>query len=258
MIRLAVDWFSRQPPSRHPLSFLPGSRWYSEALLRTQFRRRRGGHGNEFAESFSHADVVIGDLESFEGRGDVRLTQAAKQLVVVEAKMSSGLSKGTRRALTYDQASRNVACIAETMAGRAPESVVLGFVIAAPEARIDEYGLRKVLTSEAIRGVVGSRVDQYLSHGDLHSAKLTWLETQFIPVLNRIALNVLSWESIIDHIGSTDGAMAADMNDFYNRCLQFNQPRRSERAWPLGARGADLDSVSTELRPHERDENGAD
>src|SRR4051812_48197891 len=102
MLRLVLDWFSRQPESSHPLSFLHDSRWYSEALLSTQFRPR--SRGDVLAESWTHADGVIGHFTIAEGRGDVRLQRDARQLVVVEAKMFSGLSRGTKRALTFDQA----------------------------------------------------------------------------------------------------------------------------------------------------------
>jgi hypothetical protein len=37
LLRLVLEWFSRQTLSEHALAFSPGTRWFSEALLPSQF-----------------------------------------------------------------------------------------------------------------------------------------------------------------------------------------------------------------------------
>src|SRR2546425_6409929 len=58
MLRLVLDWFDQNRGLGHELAFLPGARWYSEALLASRFLPER--RGDNRAESFTHADGVIG------------------------------------------------------------------------------------------------------------------------------------------------------------------------------------------------------
>jgi hypothetical protein len=61
MLRLVIDWFSRNSQVDCDIQFLEGSRWYSEALLPSQFLTRQ--RGDNLAESWAHADGVIGHFE---------------------------------------------------------------------------------------------------------------------------------------------------------------------------------------------------
>jgi len=220
MLRLILDWFSKQPPSSHPLSFAPGSRWYSEALLSTQFRART--RSDTLAENWTHADGVIGHFRIGDGRGDVRLEPGAKQLVVVEAKMFSGFSKGTKRALTFDQASRNIACIAELLAasGRTPESFDrLGFVVLAPKEQVDAGLFSDLCDKDSIREKVNLRCASY------GIEKQRWFEESFLPLLPCIEPKILKWEEVVQQIAEQDAASARDFLAFLDKCLQFNRPR---------------------------------
>jgi hypothetical protein len=105
MLRLILDWFARQPPSDHPLSFEKNARWYSALLLPSQFLPRY--QRDPQAEAYTHADGVIGHFSvDRSGKGDIDLHPDAKQLVVVEAKIFSRLSKGSKNFENYDQAAR--------------------------------------------------------------------------------------------------------------------------------------------------------
>ena len=114
MLRLILDWFSRQPTSEHKLSFEEGARWYSEILLPPPFLPRF--QKDPQAESYTHADGVIGHFSmGRSGKGDIDLHPDATQLVVIEAKFFTSLSKGIRNFKNYDQAARTTACIAQTL-----------------------------------------------------------------------------------------------------------------------------------------------
>jgi len=111
MLRLVLDWASRHRSAIPELMFDNDSRWYSEALLWSRFRPRR--RGDTAGEGFTHADGVIGHFRLRPGgRGDIELLPGVRQLIVVEAKMASGLSAGTTRVPDFNQATRNVACLA--------------------------------------------------------------------------------------------------------------------------------------------------
>jgi hypothetical protein len=65
LLRLVVDWFSRNQSTDHRLTFETGAPWFSEALLPSQFfrtRQRDGFERDNLAEGWTHADGVIGHV----------------------------------------------------------------------------------------------------------------------------------------------------------------------------------------------------
>jgi hypothetical protein len=40
--------------------------------------------------------------------------------------------------------------------------------------------------------------------------------------MEKIAIDALSWEQIIEHIKSNDDDFAVQLNEFYYKCLKFN------------------------------------
>jgi hypothetical protein len=217
LLRLVLDWFDRNRTVSQPLSFLPEARWYSEALLPSRFRPQR--RGDERAESFTHADGVVGHFEISPGeRGEARLLRQARQFVVAEAKLGSALSAKTKNAPEYDQAARNVGCMAHMLDGvdlRAIER--LGFYVIAPESQIRAGAFGNLVSKESIHGKVEERVAQYQGQWD------QWFSGTFEPVLKRIDLSILSWESVLDAMPKdeeTDG-----IREFYRLCQRFNPVR---------------------------------
>ena len=77
-----------------PFRFADGARWFSEALLYSAFLARH--RGDRLAESWTHADGVVGHFHFDQTKAGVVLDSAAEQFVVCEAKVFSGLSKGRR------------------------------------------------------------------------------------------------------------------------------------------------------------------
>lgn len=137
MLRLVLDWFSRNPNVDHELRFSENSQWYSEALLPSAFLQNSGE--KKLAESWTHADGVIGHFSIGEGgKADLSLDKNATQFVVTEAKMFSELSAGVTNAPYFNQAARTVACMAEIsrIAGIAPKSFDnIAFYVLAPEKK---------------------------------------------------------------------------------------------------------------------------
>ena len=135
LLRLIIDWFSTFGITDHPLSFPKDGCWYSEARLPSAFLPRF--KGDPLAESHTNADGVIGHFTiGSTGKTDLGLIPDASHFVVLEAKIYSGLSKGVTNAKYYDQAARNVACIAEVLrlADCKPASFSqLGFYVLAPD-----------------------------------------------------------------------------------------------------------------------------
>ena len=158
LLRLVLNAASDIPFDGFPISFMPDSDWFSEALLPTAFRAR--SRTDSLAESRTNADGVIGHFKiGSVGKADLLLSSAASQFVVVEAKIRSPLSSGTSNVPGFDQAARSVACIAEVLreANRAPgDSIRLAFVVLAPASELPS--LTPLLQRDSIRSKVDDRV----------------------------------------------------------------------------------------------------
>ena len=211
MLRLTLDWMAAEGQPDHPLSFDEGARWSSEALLPSSFLPRH--RGDPLGEGWTNADGCVGHFDQQRPRGDLSLRPDATQFVVIEAKMSSGLSRGTTNARDFDQAARNVACMAEVLhrASRAPDAMSsLAFFVTAPQSQIEAEIFGDLVTKESIRGKVIARVASYSGERD------EWLHEWFEPVLESVRVELLSWESLL--VGAPEA-----LTEFYGRCLKYNE-----------------------------------
>ncbi len=207
-----------------PFLWQRNSRWFSEALLPPAFLpRHRGDH---LAESFTHADAVIGQFAFADSKGGVVLVAEGTQFVVCEAKIFSSLSAGTTRAPQFDQAARNVACMAEALrrAGKPVASYdSLGFFVLAPESQIRAGVFDIQMGRENIRSRIGQRVKMYETEAEFPRLD-EWLASWVEPLVNSLELKSCSWESLLDRIAATDRDRGADLRNFYSLCLKYNAP----------------------------------
>jgi hypothetical protein len=163
LLRLALDALATDPSGSTPLATMRESGWFSKALLPSPFLTRR--RGDPLAESWTHADAVVGHFHVLaSGRTDITLAPRAQQLVVLEAKLGSPLSAGTKRAPAYNQAARNVACMAEVLsrAKRSPSELdSLGFFVLAPASQVGPVVLPSLLEKQSLRAAVEARIQMY-------------------------------------------------------------------------------------------------
>ncbi|MFC1535281.1 hypothetical protein ACFL7M_18180 [Thermodesulfobacteriota bacterium] len=218
LLRLILQWFSSNRIEGHPLSFLLFSKWFSEALLPTAFLPR--SQKDPLGESWTHADGVIGHFDiGNQGNGDLSLREDTSQFMVLEAKMYSKLSPGVTHAKYFDQAARNVACIAETLkrANRDPNELShLAFYVLAPKFQIDVGVFEKYITYDSIQSKVQRRVEEYGGEKD------SWYDEWFKPTLDKISIACISWESIIEEVEGTDITSGMQIKEFYNLCKHYN------------------------------------
>lgn len=225
MVRIIVDWFSNYSGNQHLFSFIPESKWYSEALLPTAFRAMT--KGDVLAESMARVDAVIGNFNvgNF-SKVDLLLENGAEQFLVIEAKMFSKLDSGTKNAKNYDQASRYVACMAETLKRTEikPDNFEkLGFYVIAPLSQIEKEETFKRYTDIAnIEYKVSERVEAYLDRED-YNEKKDWFDEWFIPMLDKIDIQYFSWEEIIEFIIKEDKYIEYKILEFYGNCIRYNQ-----------------------------------
>jgi hypothetical protein len=227
MLRLILDWFSKQPASDHQLSFEIGARWYSGLFLPSQFLPRY--QRDPQAEAYTHADGVIGHFSiDRSGKGDIDLDPDAKQFMVVETKIFSKLSRGIKNFENYDQAARTIACIAQTLSltqKQISDISKLGFYVVAPENQLKfEPTFQTLLEKDSIRIKVQKRIKAYSDPTDAE-AKNRWFKTWFLPTLECIDIQCLTWEKIISYINANDRHNGDALSEFYENCLALTQPK---------------------------------
>ena len=201
-----------------PFDFLPGVRWFSEALIGSPFLPRF--RKDPLAEGYTHSDGIVGHFEFHpDTKTGLTLTTDATQFVVLEAKMFSHLSKGITNVKYYDQAARTMACIAWTISQSSrivKDFESLGFYVIAPHEQIvgDVFSLQ--MDRLSIRDKVELRISGYSNEGAKYDELQVWFNESFVPVLEHSDIRCVSWESVIDEVGD------ASIREFYNRCLTFN------------------------------------
>lgn len=217
LIKLVFHQASSINDKDYFLGFLSDSIWYSEGLLPTAFKAR--AQGDPLSESRTNTDGVIGHIRiGHKSKTDLELVDGAKQFTVVEAKIGSHLSSGVIHAKYFDQAARNVACMAEVMAraGVNPTSLKrLEFVVLAPQYSIDKGTFAKEINPESIQSKVRKRVAAY--EGELDD----WYKDHFEPTLNCINIQSLSWESALGWISDHKSDLTEELKAYYDLCLKY-------------------------------------
>lgn len=132
--------------------------------------------------------------------------------------MASGLSAGTTHAPDFNQAARNVACVAHLVSDslRDPgELTSLGFVLLAPSARIAE-GIFAAVDKTAICTAVTKRAETFGADA------MEWCRTHFEPISRRCSVSAVSWETVLSQIAAADPIAGKGLSDFYKECLRHN------------------------------------
>lgn len=227
LLRLVLSAAERGAPCL-PFHFLPGARWFSEALLYSAFLPRK--RNDPLAESCTHADGVVGHFRfSPDSKAGLSLNADGEQFVVLEAKIFSSLSKGTKNAPNFDQAARNVACMADTLrrSGRSVDYwTSLAFCILAPRKQIHAKIFSRQICKESIAHQISSRIRAY--DGYSRSQHDEWYETWVVPLLRSIQIHCLDWESIIQEICRHDEHLGHGIQTFYDLILKFNARLRAD------------------------------
>ena len=237
MLRLALQ-YHMDGGKCLPFPIYDNSSWYSEALIPSKFLLRY--RGDPLAESWTPIDGVVGHFES---HGDTKLgislTREATQLIIIEAKMFSNLSTGTKNARHFNQASRIVACIG-AMIDNSKKSLddlkSLGFYVFAPKEMINRHHFNDKISKKKIAEEICQRVDGYKGqkgHGDL----VKWYNEVMIALIERIDIQPISWEEIllkmIENVQEKDLLTVKRIAEFYYLCLSFNQKSKNEIQYPF-------------------------
>lgn len=217
MLRLVLDWYQANASPDRRLVLEQTATWYSEARMPSRFFPKYRGDAR--GEGWTHADAVVGQFRLRPARGDIELHSDASQLTIVEAKMASALSAGTKYAPAFDQAARNVACMAQVLsiADRRPEHMSrVEFFVFAPGARISEQVFSNELDKQVIARKVRDRAGKF---GQEHAG---WVDDWFMPTLGKCTISAVAWEDLIAEIAAEDKIWSEALGYFYADCLRYN------------------------------------
>lgn len=192
----------------------PGAHWWCEAGLRSRFKPKK--RSDKRGEGVTWVDGVIGHFDCRRKRG-IEIRRDATHLHVLEAKLNSPLSKKTSNASGYDQAARNVACIAhevELAGGEPSRFATLRFTVVAPAKHREKH--QHLLTRTSIERKVLARIDNYAEPE--RQGHLNWYTERFLPVMDRICVQFVTWEEVIHQVEQQAPELGCMLRAFYEQC----------------------------------------
>nr|WP_321464359.1 hypothetical protein [uncultured Desulfobulbus sp.] len=212
MTRLLVEISVESKLNLHDLDFANIRHWYSEGLLSSPFLART--RKDVLAEGFTHADMALGDFQvDSANRGDISVNGSDGIFGVIEAKMGSRLSPGTKNVPNYNQASRNLGCIAFNTLNT-QHNIFFGVV--APEKKIEEHGIRALVEPEAMLAQITQRFDMYDHDSDIYALKERVLERA-----RNCRCFVLTYEAWTEALA--DHPLYSALVEFKEQCYRFNR-----------------------------------
>ena len=189
-----------------PFQIARGARWFSEPSLYTAFAAT--SRSDKQAEKHTRADGAVGHFDFKPGtKTGLVLRSDATQFVVLEAKIGSRLSAGTTNATTFNQAARNVACIAYAISqvGRSPEQIQCGFHVVAPGPAIAAGAYQGALQRDSLLAAIDSRIQRY--SGERRAQLEQWRHAWVEPTLRGLQIGCWSWEESLQRIEEADAAL---------------------------------------------------
>lgn len=183
--------------------------WTSEALISSPFI-----HAKNNREGYTHADMALGDFTvDYEKGGKINIPQSAKTFGIIEAKMGSPLSQGTTHAPNYNQASRNVACIAENTS----DTCSSFFYVVAPESQMKKVHKNGFCNEDLVQPSVIK--DQIAERFDLHNSvnEANPNETSIKTRVPNCRIGTITYEEWLKKLASDE------LDKFYMSCKKWNK-----------------------------------
>ena len=232
MLRLVLYWFHKTKytfeTDNYKISMKEGVHWFSEGRLESPFKKDKE-LGIKKNEGYTRADGIYGNIVlGGNGYSDIKLADNCKQFIVTEAKIFSEYSEGITKIKNYNQAARNIACMYKIVenSGQSYHKIEeIAFYTLLPKSQIEKKTFKEYTKVEHIKKTIENRIKPY--NGKMKK----WFDS-FSDFLNKIKIELISWEDIIDFIKNNDqdqeyGKM---LSVFYKNCLNYNKPRRNSKS----------------------------
>ena len=213
MTRLLVYYSIQEKIILKEIDFSSIKYWTSEALLSSPFVKV-----SSMREGYTHTDIALGDFTvDYEKRGQVMVKLDAKQFGVIEAKMKSPLSKRTSNADDYNQASRNIACIAHNT----NFDCKTFFYVALPETKLpkknkDGFSISDFIEKDEIKRQIKDRLSPYISN-DIDKIN----DIDILAKVEKCTVGIITYEEWIELFNDT--STKEILNKFYENCKKWNK-----------------------------------
>jgi len=208
MVRLLVKKSIEKQLKINPIDFAVINNWTSEALISSPFNK-----APEKKEGYTHVDIALGDFSvDFAKSGEIIINNNAGIFGVIEAKMKSNLGKGTTNVENYNQASRNVVCIAKNTLGMNCNSF---FVVVAPEKYLKKNKIEEQIKRDKVKEQVESRFSIYDEEFQTRENK-----NNIIEKIDDIDIRAITYE---EWINAFDNLEKKDLRDFYEEAKKWNK-----------------------------------
>lgn len=212
MIRLLVFYSKQENIKLKEIDFSLTNNWTSEALLSSPFLKV-----SKIREGYTHTDIALGDFEvNYKDRGQIIVNSDAKQFGVIEAKMKSPLSKGTSNADDYNQASRNITCIAHNT----NINCNTFFYVALPETKLQKknragFSISDFIKKDEIKRQIKIRLSHYISNNidEINGVDI-------IEKVEKCTVGIITYEEWIELFNDTK--IKETLKEFYLSCKKWN------------------------------------
>jgi len=182
----------------------------SEAQLYTPFKKR--AREDRTGENNTHVDGIVGHFSiPPNSKSGVKLDKDWEYLAVFEAKMYSELADRVANINNYNQVSRNIACIINSIL-RTERLGIVHFVVTYPGDN------RKIEPAKYTRSFIESQIEhririyeQYGSNDEFSLFKERWKD-----ILRGINIRFITWEEVISELGNRN------IEEFYGLCKKYN------------------------------------
>ena len=209
MTRLLTSQSFNEKTKLEGLDFGKIINWTSEALISSPFVK-----AVESREGYTHADIALGDFKvDYEKRGEIIILDKAKIFGIIEAKMGSNLSKGTKHFSDYNQASRNLACICSQTYNKECE---IFFIVVAPHKQLLKHKIEKQINLQFMIQQIKERFKNYLE-----SFKSSQNMNLILSKAETCVVRALSYEEWIEAIVNSDSKDF--IKDFYMKAKKWNR-----------------------------------
>jgi hypothetical protein len=195
------------------LPFTDQSKIYSEGQIYTPFKELPKKQGSNW-ETHTRADGLAGHFQiKPRTKTGIILSEGCTHFAVFEAKIYSILSKGTKKAPNFGQASRIVACMINTVikhGGPSPTSIHFCVIYPQDRHKIDFDALRE----DVIRQSIIDRIILYSTNQATRGAIKEFAD-KWEPIMEAIQIHQITWEEILKELQDED------LNEYYSYCKQF-------------------------------------
>ena len=210
MTRLLVRQSTIESLKLGIINFSNETKWTSEALISSPFIKVK-----KYPEGHTHADIAVGDFEiNFSKRGEVEVDDNASIFGIIEAKMGSNLTPGTSHVKEYNQATRNLVCIAHNCLTK-PDCKTFFYVVA-PDKKIKDHDINSQIALDFIKKQIENRFNLYPLE-DIEKLN----KVPIIKGVENCTITAISYEKWISMI--TDATAKKTLENFYAKAKIWNR-----------------------------------